>query len=75
LPNSIKILNVNSNNHLTNLSNLPNLIEKIILSNEINIHPIPNKLILIYCPEKVMIFNKIKKYKYKKSKKNFKKLI
>lgn len=72
LPNSVKILNVNFNKKLSNLQNLPNSIEKIILNNKLNINPLPKKLKEIYCPDNVMTMNKIIKFKYKKSKKNYK---
>jgi hypothetical protein len=63
--------NLNSIKTLNTTPNLPNSIEKIILNNEINIHPIPTKLELIFCPNNVMKLNRIKKCLYKNSKKNF----
>ena len=72
LPTSIVTLNINSNNFLVGLTNLPSSIEKLILNNKLNIHPIPKKLKQIFCPKNVMDINKIKKHKYKHSNKNYK---
>jgi Leucine-rich repeat (LRR) protein len=72
LPYSVKNLEANSNPKLKQLSNLPNSIEKIVFNTEILILPIPKNTKLIFCSEKGMDLNKIKKYQYKHSKKNFK---